>query len=176
MNQQRAPFAKDVDRSGVAFNSPAQAGAPLDFHVDEQQAMAFRHAVGDVHAAIRQALDARLESRGVTAAQCVVLHAFRSQPDAHLCDVGERLRMDAPSLSRLVGRLEGKRLCLRFKARSDRRVARVELLPAGIELADAWPALQAEVTELVLQGFDAAERALLFAGMHRLLRAASLLT
>jgi DNA-binding MarR family transcriptional regulator len=169
-----AAAAEQAGRGAVLSRVDRRADAQPTFHVDASQAMAFRRAVGDVHALIRQSLDARLAGHGVTAGQCAVLHAFRRQPDAGMVDVGERLRIDAPSLSRLVGRLEAKGLCLRFKARGDRRAARVELLAPGIALADAYPALQSEVTELVLTGFDAAERALLFAGMNRLLDAARL--
>lgn len=171
-----SPASNDASISAAAPSGPPRGmAAPVDFVVDPQQAVDFRRAVGEVCGAIRHALDARLECRGVTAAQCVVLHMLRERPEAHLCDVGEQLRMDAPSLSRIVGRLESRGLCTRYKARGDRRVARVQLRADGVALADAWPALQAEVTELVLRGFDPAERALLFAGMGRMLRTADLL-
>ena len=151
-----------------------RARAPLDFRVDEQSALDFRFALREVQSGLQHALDARLAPHGLTAVQGMVLDALRRMPGANLAEVGAVLRVDAAAMSRHAARLEARGLCVRFRPRGDRRAVRVELLPAGIELAAEFPPLLAEVTELALAGFDAAERSLLLGALQRMLLAPAL--
>lgn len=67
---------------------------------------------------------------------------------------------DSGAMTRMLDRLEAKRLLCRVRSETDRRVVNLTLTQAGTEIAQQIPALLAKVLNHHLQGFTEAEFAL----------------
>jgi len=86
-----------------------------------------------------QALAQRLRSVGLTPTQYNVLRILRGVgSDSLTCgEIGERMVNPVPDVTRLVDRLVARQLARKARDEADRRVVRVEITPAGLELLDA---------------------------------------
>lgn len=100
-----------------------------------------------------------LRAHDLTPTQYNVLRILRgSHPDPLPCgEIGQRLVTPVPDVTRLLDRLEAKGLTVRILDPGDRRVVRVEIAAAGLELlarldgpVDAW-------LERSMGGLDRAE-------------------
>ena len=93
----------------------------------------------------------------------VLHHAFEA-PDLSQSHLAARLDIEAPTLVRHLDRLEADGLLERRRDRSDRRVVRVRLTPAGQEaetrLRSIAAAVNAELRELLGDDHEIVERAL----------------
>jgi DNA-binding MarR family transcriptional regulator len=67
------------------------------------------------------------------------------------------MQTDAGAMTRLLDRLEKKKLCKRIRSTADRRVVQVELTPEGLAAIAEVPAVLAEVLNAHLAGFSRAE-------------------
>src|SRR6266540_1413604 len=94
-------------RTRFASSPPACAGAVMDTAI---------HVVRLVRAEIR-----RRRPAGLTVTQLRALAFLRAFPGASLADLAAHLGLGAPTASKLIGGLAGRRLVLQRVATSDRR-------------------------------------------------------
>ncbi|HVO87409.1 MAG TPA: MarR family transcriptional regulator [Casimicrobiaceae bacterium] len=114
--------------------------------------------------------EARLKPHGVTHAQWHPLFRLREagRPKAVVA-LARELRMDTGAMTRLIDRLERKRLCRRVRSTEDRRIVMVELTPSGAEAAAIVPAVLSDVMNAHFAGFSRAEWESLVQALRRML-------
>jgi DNA-binding MarR family transcriptional regulator len=116
-----------------------------------------------VHAAMRKALDAELETEhGLSLSSYEVLGALRCSPDNRLrmADLAEHAQLSRSGMTRLVDRLERLGWLTRCSCSDDARGCFACLSPEGVEVIDrARPTLFAHVREHFLRHFDEADMA-----------------
>jgi DNA-binding MarR family transcriptional regulator len=80
-----------------------------------------------------------LEPHGITPQQYNVLRILRGAGDRGLptLEIAERMIQQAPGITRLLDRLEAKRLVARERCREDRRRVWCRITPAGLTLLGA---------------------------------------
>ncbi|MGE3274259.1 MAG: MarR family winged helix-turn-helix transcriptional regulator [Vicinamibacterales bacterium] len=100
-----------------------------------------------------------LRPHGLSEAQYNVLRILRGAGDqGHTCsEVGQRLVTREPDVTRLLDRLERRRLIARSRDVRDRRVVNIHITPAGLELLDVLDAPMAEVSDRMLGHLGAAD-------------------
>lgn len=105
----------------------------------------------------RTALDRRLRPLGYSRSRwMVLLHVSRTDGINHR-ELAERLGIEAPTLVRLIDRMEAEALLQRRIGETDRRVKHLHLSAAGKkEVARVW-ANAAEVREEILSGLSQKE-------------------
>lgn len=106
---------------------------------------------------LAQAADGRLEGDDVTHIQWGPLFMLRNARASTVAELARELQTDAGAMTRLLDRLEAKGLCRRQRSTEDRRIVRIELTPAGEEVAARVPAVLAQVMNEMLAGFSRAE-------------------
>ena len=106
-------------------------GRPFSSPAEEAVVALFRTA--DV---VRRALAAVVEARGVTVQQYNVLRILRGGGKAGVptLDIADRMVEHAPGVTRLLDRLEAKRLVRRVRCDRDRRQVLCWIEPAGVRL------------------------------------------
>jgi DNA-binding MarR family transcriptional regulator len=113
--------------------------------------------------------DKRLEAHGLTNAQWGPLMRLRKEGRSTAAEMARGLQVDAGAMTRLLDRLEKKRLCKRVRSTEDRRVVQVELTPEGAAAIAQVPAVLAEVLNGHLAGFSNAEWLALKGYLQRML-------
>ncbi|MGC2457800.1 MAG: MarR family transcriptional regulator [Gallionellaceae bacterium] len=105
----------------------------------------------------RTALDRRLRPLGYSRSRwMVLLHVSRTDGMTNR-ELAERLGIEAPTLVRLIDRMEADGLLKRCASKSDRRVKHLHLSPAGRkEVARIW-ASAADLRKEILSGLSKAE-------------------
>ncbi|MGA8148429.1 MAG: MarR family transcriptional regulator [Gallionellaceae bacterium] len=105
----------------------------------------------------RTALDRRLRPLGYSRSRwMVLLHVSRTDGMTNR-ELAERLGIEAPTLVRLIDRMEADGLLKRCASESDRRVKHLRLSPAGRkEVARIW-ASAADLRKEILSGLSKAE-------------------
>lgn len=85
---------------------------------------------------LQRELQHRTRAWGVTSTQYNVLRILRgAQPDGLTCAaIGSRMITAEPDITRLLSRLKALKLIRQKRDRSDRRVVRTQISPAGLEL------------------------------------------
>lgn len=80
-----------------------------------------------------------LEPHGITPQQYNVLRILRGAGDRGLptLEIAERMIQQTPGITRLIDRLETKKLALRERCLTDRRQVFCRITPAGLTLLDA---------------------------------------
>jgi DNA-binding MarR family transcriptional regulator len=101
--------------------------------------------------------DKRLEAHDLTSAQWGPLMRLRKAGPSTVAELARWLQVDAGAMTRLLDRLEKKRLCKRVRSTEDRRVVQVELTPEGEAAIAEVPAVLAEVMNAHLAGFSKTE-------------------
>lgn len=101
---------------------------------------------------VRRAISAVVEPHGITLQQYNVLRILRGAGDRGLptLEIGERMLEQTPGITRLIDRLEMKKLVLRERCKTDRRQVFCRITGDGLELLarlDA-PLREAEDTAL----------------------------
>jgi DNA-binding MarR family transcriptional regulator len=98
--------------------------------------------------ALRQALAARLQSRGIGPREAAALIELARKPASTPGELAQELALDPPATSRLVSELNRQRLVENLPDREDRRRTRLVLTAAGrvsaAELSTTTEALEAE--------------------------------
>ncbi|MCX7603418.1 MAG: MarR family transcriptional regulator [Bryobacteraceae bacterium] len=86
----------------------------------------------------RRAVAALLEPHGITPQQYNVLRILRGAGGEAMptLAIGERLIEETPGMTRLLDRLEAKRLIRRERCRQDRRQVLCRITPAGLRLLE----------------------------------------
>ncbi|MET0275704.1 MAG: MarR family transcriptional regulator [Acidimicrobiia bacterium] len=119
-------------RPAAAPAAPApMAPAPVD---DSPAALAvrLRMAVARVHRRART--EAVTDGDDVSASRFAALATIQKRGPITLGELAAEEQVQPPSMTRIVARLEGQGLVERAVDPDDRRVARVEITPAGAEL------------------------------------------
>ena len=149
MSSDRASLQEEI-RQGRAFASPAQ----------EATIAVLRTA--DI---VRRRLSNAIEPHGVTLQQYNVLRILRGADGKPLAtnEIGERLIEQAPGITRLLDRLEGKELVRRERSSEDRRLVHTWITDAGLQLLH-------EMDEEVDRADEEAVRALSPAELDQLIR------
>lgn len=106
---------------------------------------------------VRGFLARRIEPYGVTLQQYNVLRILRGAGEAGLptLEIAERMIEVAPGVTRLVDRLETKRLVRRERCHHDRRQILCWITPAGLALLQALDAPVTAADHQVMGGLDA---------------------
>lgn len=102
-------------------------------------------------------LDQHLESDGVTAAQfkvLVIMAQWDVDTPAELC---RHLSLDSGSMTRMLDRLEQKKLLQRRRCEADRRQIRLALTPEGKRLADRLPHIGADALNQLVGALEPSE-------------------
>jgi DNA-binding MarR family transcriptional regulator len=101
--------------------------------------------------------DKRLEAHDLTSAQWGPLLTLRKDGPSTVAELARWSHVDAGAMTRLLDRLEKKKLCKRVRSTEDRRVVLVELTPEGTAAISHVPAVLSEVMNAHLAGFSQAE-------------------
>jgi DNA-binding MarR family transcriptional regulator len=117
---------------------------------------------------IVQQVDRRLQPHGLTSAQWGPLLRLRKAGPCTVVELARWQQVDAGAMTRLLDRLEKKKLCRRVRSTDDRRVVKVELTPQGAESIAEVPAVLSEVMNLHLAGFSSEEFAALKGFLRRM--------
>ena len=122
--------------------------------------------------ALRRRYGALLEPYGITLQQYNVLRILRGAGPQGLCTltVAERMIEQAPGITRLIDRLEAKRLVVRVRSAEDRRQVWCRITPAGLRLLGRLDAPVAALDRLAVAGLPRTDRvrlAELLAAVHR---------
>jgi len=105
----------------------------------------------------RIALDRRLRPLGYSRSRwMVLLHISRSDAISHR-ELAERLGIEAPTLVRLVDRMETDGLISRRASETDRRVKHLHLSPAGRKEVERIKAYAADLRTETLAGLNKSE-------------------
>jgi DNA-binding MarR family transcriptional regulator len=86
--------------------------------------------------AVSQEAEQLLRSQGLTGAQYNVLRILRgAEPDGLPCrGIGDRMISHDPDMTRLLDRMEKRRLIVRTRQTDDRRVVKTRIAREGLEL------------------------------------------
>jgi DNA-binding MarR family transcriptional regulator len=118
---------------------------------------------------IKQVVLAQVAQFGLAPQQFWMLIALREMPGMSQADLAERVRADAPTVSRTLGALLERGLVRSDPDPDDRRRSRVFLTAAGEQLASEVAAVAADVRAAVVDGMSAAEEAAVRRGLKRIL-------
>jgi DNA-binding MarR family transcriptional regulator len=118
---------------------------------------------------IKQVVLAQVAQFGLAPQQFWMLIALREMPGMSQADLAERVRADAPTVSRTLGALLERGLVRSNPDPEDRRRSRVFLTAAGEQLASEVAAVAADVRAAVVEGMSAAEEAAVRRGLKRIL-------
>ena len=105
----------------------------------------------------RTKLDRRLRPLGYSRSSwMVLLHISREDGITHR-ELAERLGIEAPTLVRLIDRMEKENLLERRASKSDRRVKHLHLLPSGRKEVERIWASAASLRKEILSGVSKTE-------------------
>jgi DNA-binding MarR family transcriptional regulator len=110
---------------------------------------------------LAKSLDAELGEHDITHTQGSILWLLADGKISTATDLARELYVDAASMTRMIDRLEKRKLTVRLPRGDDRRVINLRLTPSGLALAEKLPALYAAAMNRSFQGFSADEVALL---------------
>lgn len=122
-----------------------------------------------VVASIRSAADTQLQGRGLTLAQCLPLYKISLCKDTTLAVLARELDADPAAVTRLLDRLEAKKLLVRERSTSDRRVVHVRTTPLGAEMAQELTPVLADTLNAHLSDFSSGEWQQLTSLLQRML-------
>ncbi len=118
---------------------------------------------------IKQVVLARVAAYGLTPQQFWTLVALREHPGISQAGLAERVRADAPTVSRTLGALLDRGLVRSEPDPDDRRRSRVLLTRAGERLADEVSTVAQEVRAVVVDGMTGAEEAAVRRALKRII-------
>jgi DNA-binding MarR family transcriptional regulator len=118
---------------------------------------------------IKQVVLAQVTQFGLAPQQFWMLIALRESPGMSQAELAERVRADAPTVSRTLAALLERRLVRSDPDPEDRRRSRVYLTPSGERLAADVAAVASDVRAAVVEGMSAAEEAAVRRGLKRIL-------
>ena len=140
---------------------------------EAQRLLDLLHALGGT--TFRQMLWQKAAELDLTYAQSQVLFFVADRPGCHMGDVAKTFAVTLPAITHIVDRLEQKGFVTRGTDPADRRVYRLELTPAGRDLAEELAGLQIRGLEQVLARMSAEDRARVLGGLETLVEAATAL-
>ncbi|MCC7325190.1 MAG: MarR family transcriptional regulator [Burkholderiales bacterium] len=118
---------------------------------------------------IAHGVDQRLQSIGLTNAQWAPLLRLHLGGTATVVELARGCQVDAGAMTRMLDRLEAKKLVRRMRATDDRRVVNLELTAEGVKAARQIPGVLCEVHNAHLSGFTRDEWEVLKTSLRRML-------
>jgi DNA-binding MarR family transcriptional regulator len=118
---------------------------------------------------IKQAVLARAATQGLTVQQFWFLVTVRERPGISQAELAERVRADAPTVSRVVTALTRRKLLRAEPDPRDRRRTSLQLTPAGERLGGLAGATAREIRAAIVAGMSAAEVDALRSGLQRVI-------
>jgi DNA-binding MarR family transcriptional regulator len=117
---------------------------------------------------IKQVVLAEVARFGLSSQQFWTLIALRETPGLSQAELAERVRADAPTVSRTLTALLDRGLVRTEPDPEDRRRSRALLTPAGAKLAAEIAGVAEGVRATVVEGMSAAEEAAVRRGLKRI--------
>ena len=117
---------------------------------------------------VSQAFAAKIEARGVTVAEWVLMRALYAQPPQAPSRLAEAMGMTKGAVTKLADRLIAKSLLLRRADPNDARAQTLALTPAGERLVPALAAIADENDRAFFGALSATERKALEKSLRRL--------
>jgi len=115
------------------------------------------HLIGKVRAKLKEAIDAELAQFDITAAQYVVLSMLVAKSPETASQLCRENSYDPGAMTRMIDRLEKKKLLRRLRSPADRRVVMLELTEQGQAIHPALRACSLNVAARLLRGFSKSE-------------------
>jgi DNA-binding MarR family transcriptional regulator len=128
----------------------------------------FRSALTAASRGYKAAAAERMRTVGVHTGQNFLLDALDAHGELTTGEIARELRVEVPTVTKMVQRMEAAGMVERRSDPEDRRRVRVSLTAEGKRAAQAVPRLLDEVTAASLRGFSAADRDQLTALLERL--------
>jgi DNA-binding MarR family transcriptional regulator len=129
----------------------------LSLNDRQQSADDIGHLLTRARTMLARSLDAALAEYEITHAQGSILWMLSTGKFATATDLARELYIDAASMTRMIDRLEKRKLMLRMPRGDDRRVINLRLTPAGRILAQKLPAIYTAVMNRNFVGFSVEE-------------------
>ncbi len=148
---------------------PARAKRAGHLAHDAQRLLDLLNALGST--TFRQMLWHRLSELDLTFAQSQVLFHVHDHPACPMGDVAKAFGVTLPAVTHIVDRLVQKGLASRGAVPGDRRVAALELTPAGRALAQELLVTRTRAMEAILTRVSATERRRILDGVESLVDA-----
>jgi DNA-binding MarR family transcriptional regulator len=148
----------------ASLNPPADFYQPASYCAEESVGFLMKRILMSI---VYQA-DKRLDIHGLTSAQWGPLMRLRTAGPCTVAELARWSHVDAGGMTRLLDRLEKKKLCKRVRSTQDRRVVQVELTPEGEAAITQVPAVLADVLNVHLAGFSKAEWLALKTSLQRM--------
>src|SRR5205085_8560013 len=119
--------------------------------------------------AMKRRLAQVIEPHGITPQQYNVLRILRGAGADGLptLEIAERMIEQTPGITRLIDRLEAKKLVQRERSASDRRCVYCRITTAGLQLLDRLAAPVQEAAELCFESFTKRDLARLVESLGR---------
>src|SRR6266568_5000258 len=122
----------------------------------------------DVARQMRTRADQRARTRGMTRAQWVILAHLERQPGLSQNELAAIVEVEPITIGRLVDRLEARGLVERRSDPRDRRVWRLQLMPAATPILREIKKYRAELHALMTAGLDPATLRVMADGLLRM--------
>jgi MarR family transcriptional regulator for hemolysin len=116
------------------------------------------HRLGVAGRLLRTTADAELSVVGLSGPGLAVLRSLSEEDGLTQAELARRLRLEPPSMCRMIDRLARDGTVARNPDPDDRRVTRVRLTPGGRALAEQGMAIVDGIEERIFAGLDADER------------------
>lgn len=106
---------------------------------------------------LAKSLDVALSEHEITHTQGMILSLLATGKYATATDLARELFIDAASMTRMIDRLEKRKLTVRLPRGDDRRIVNLRLTPAGRILAERLPDIYGSVMNRNFAGFSQEE-------------------
>lgn len=136
-----------------------------DYAIDDSYGYLMRR----VQASLLRHIDKRFRPYELTAMQWGPLLLLAQNKGDTAAGLARALDIDTGAMTRMVDRLEAKKLVRRTRSTGDRRVLHLELTAEGRRIVEQVPHVLADVLNLHLRGFTRAETRQLLDFLRRLL-------
>lgn len=128
------------------------------FSSDQSQSVdGIGHLLTRVRNMLAKSLDLVLDEHEITHTQGLILALLATGKFVTATDLSRELYIDAASMTRMIDRLEKRKLIVRLPRGDDRRIVNLRLTPAGRILAERLPGIYSTVMGRNFAGFDQEE-------------------
>jgi DNA-binding MarR family transcriptional regulator len=145
------------------------SAAPLFSSDQYQSADGIGHLLARARNMLAKSLDVVLAEHEITHTQGVILWLLSTGKFATATDLARELYIDAASMTRMIDRLEKRKLIVRMPRGDDRRVINLRLTPLGRILAEQLPEIYSAVMGRNFAGFSREEVSQLRGLLNKLL-------
>lgn len=119
----------------------------------------------------KETIERKFQGHGIHAGQQLILQLlWKTEGPLKIGELAQRLRVEYPTITRTVQRMEREGLLKRQRDPADERQVLVELTPQGRALEAVVPQILAEMETQLLADLSDVERALLIRIMNQMLQ------